>query len=68
VVKRFLAFAGECYSPKGGFADLVGDFHTVEAATDAAEQAAKSRRFMESSGTWWHVADTEARAIIAAGK
>ncbi len=53
-MKRYLLFSGSDYSPQGGWADFVRDFHTM----DEAEKFAS-----KYPADWKHVVDTEATDV-----
>lgn len=66
---NFLLFAGRADDhSKGGFADFVGDFETVAAATEyARELIADNVEWAYFNPDWWHVVDIELRRIVASG-
>lgn len=60
-LKRYLAFCGWIYYPDGGIKDMVGDFDSIEEATDAIK--IKLKPDLEV-GVWGHIWDSETRSIV----
>ncbi len=60
-LKRYLAFAGWIYYPDEGIKDLVGDFDSIEEATDAIK--IKLKPDLEV-GVWGHIWDSETRSTV----
>jgi len=48
-MKNYLAFYGDCYYPRGGMDDFIGDFDTLEEAIKAIEEAHKNRKDWDSN-------------------
>jgi len=65
-MKRYAAFAGRLYYPKGGADDFVGLFESIELAEICIQAWIKSPAGQEEYGRhWWHVLDIESGAIVA---
>lgn len=54
-LKRFLAFAGRNYYPRGGWDDFEGDFEELESAKSF---------LLEEQKDWAQIFDTETQKII----
>jgi hypothetical protein len=69
-MKRFVLFAGEHYYAKGGAADLVGSFDTLEQARAALDSETTERWgdqvvIADAKGdVWWHIYDQVAGGIV----
>jgi hypothetical protein len=66
-MKRFFAFYGDVYYPKGGMNDLVGDFHTKEEAISIVEEKHAKREDSKESkwySDWANVWDSKTKSNI----
>jgi hypothetical protein len=51
-MKTYLAFYGDCYYPRGGMRDFIGDYDTKEEAIQAIEEAHKKNRPDDLKWEW----------------
>lgn len=58
---RYALFVGDCYYPKGGWADFVGFFGTIDAALEAANEPPEDC----VSGWFYNVADLATGLLVA---
>jgi hypothetical protein len=61
MAKRYALFAGDCFYPKGGWADFVGFYDTLEAADTAAVEPDQDA----VSGWFYNISDLETGEIVA---
>jgi hypothetical protein len=55
-MKNYLVFYGDCYYPKGGMDDFIGDFETLPEAFTAIEtERKKMLQYQERWATIWSV-------------
>jgi hypothetical protein len=55
-MKNYLVFYGDCYYPKGGMDDFIGDFDTIKDAKKAIEvERKKMLQYQERWATIWSV-------------
>ena len=64
-MKRYWLFAGDTYYPRGGFRDLRGEYDTLEAAVEAAQNG--ESMIVETGYDWWHVFDSETQDVVESG-
>lgn len=60
-MKRFLAFYGDCYYPRGGMGDFLGGFDSKEEAIKAIADKHQSEDW---SDQWAHIYDLELRSEV----
>lgn len=63
-MRRYLAFSGECYYPRQGMGDFIGDFAKLGDAIAALTGDRKTQKAWEDDCKWAAVWDSESRTDV----